>query len=305
MYKIIGGDGREYGPVSADQLRQWVAEGRANAQTRVQPEGSTEWVALGTVPEFAGTAGVVPPPAPAELATDLAARAYTLDLGGCIRRGWELVKTNLGLLLGVTVLTFLLIGAASAVPFVGGIIGIVVDGPLMAGLYLVFLKRLRGEEATVGNMFDGFRLAFGQCILGYLVPSLLAGLLILPGAICLGIGIVAHQHTEAAGFGLIGVGAVLLVLALPVAVYLSIGWLFTLPLIIDKRLDFWPAMKLSRAIVQRHWWSWFGLALLAGLISMLGVLLCCVGMLFTIPIALAALMYGYEDAFGSRAAATP
>jgi Domain of unknown function (DUF4190)/GYF domain 2 len=54
MYKIIGADGREYGPVTAEQLRRWIAEGRANAQTRVLAEGSLEWKPLGTLVEFAG-----------------------------------------------------------------------------------------------------------------------------------------------------------------------------------------------------------------------------------------------------------
>jgi hypothetical protein len=64
MFKIIGGDGKEYGPVSTDQLRQWVTDGRANAQTMVQAEGSTEWKPLGQFPEFAaaGAGGGVPPP---------------------------------------------------------------------------------------------------------------------------------------------------------------------------------------------------------------------------------------------------
>jgi hypothetical protein len=73
MFKIIGGDGRPYGPVSADQIRQWIAEGRANAQTLAQAEGSVEWKALGLFPEFASSATppVIPagtpptPPAPA------------------------------------------------------------------------------------------------------------------------------------------------------------------------------------------------------------------------------------------------
>lgn len=64
MYKIIGGDGHEYGPVSADDVRRWIAEGRANAQTRVLAEGSTEWQALGTLPEFA-TSTLPGPVAPA------------------------------------------------------------------------------------------------------------------------------------------------------------------------------------------------------------------------------------------------
>ena len=54
MYKIIGADGREYGPATAGQLRQWIAEGRANAQTQTLAPGAPEWKPLGALPEFAG-----------------------------------------------------------------------------------------------------------------------------------------------------------------------------------------------------------------------------------------------------------
>ena len=54
MYKIIGADGREYGPATAGQLRQWMAEGRANAQTPTLAPGAPEWKPLGALPEFAG-----------------------------------------------------------------------------------------------------------------------------------------------------------------------------------------------------------------------------------------------------------
>ena len=52
MYRIIGADGKEYGPISADQLRQWIREGRANAATPVHVEGSPEWKPLGSLAEF-------------------------------------------------------------------------------------------------------------------------------------------------------------------------------------------------------------------------------------------------------------
>lgn len=55
MYKIIGADGKEYGPITVEQLRQWIAEGRANTQTRVLLEGTTEWRPLGEIPELAAT----------------------------------------------------------------------------------------------------------------------------------------------------------------------------------------------------------------------------------------------------------
>jgi len=61
MYKILGADGKIYGPASAEQLRQWLAEGRANAQTQTLPEGAPEWKPLAALPEFAGHFA---PPAP-------------------------------------------------------------------------------------------------------------------------------------------------------------------------------------------------------------------------------------------------
>src|ERR1051325_5215052 len=70
-YRIVGADQKEYGPVSEDQLRQWIAEGRANAQTIVRFDDGP-WKPLSTFVEFASvlgttpaaTPGVMPPPPP-------------------------------------------------------------------------------------------------------------------------------------------------------------------------------------------------------------------------------------------------
>ena len=62
MHTIVGADGRHYGPVPDEKLRQWIAEGRANAQTQTLSEGAAEWKPLGTLPEFAGQfAPPIPP----------------------------------------------------------------------------------------------------------------------------------------------------------------------------------------------------------------------------------------------------
>ena len=58
MYKIIGADGREYGPVSGDQLRQWLTEGRVNADTQVLPEGGPDWKPLRALTEFTPVTGI-------------------------------------------------------------------------------------------------------------------------------------------------------------------------------------------------------------------------------------------------------
>ncbi len=65
MYKIIGADQKEYGPITAEQLRQWISEGRVNAQTRVQVGEAAEWKSMAEVPEFAALLPRPAPPLPA------------------------------------------------------------------------------------------------------------------------------------------------------------------------------------------------------------------------------------------------
>ncbi len=64
MYKIIGADQKEYGPITADQLRQWIVEGRINANTKVQAEGAGTWKCVSELPEFAASFPASAPSAP-------------------------------------------------------------------------------------------------------------------------------------------------------------------------------------------------------------------------------------------------
>lgn len=82
MFYIIGGDGKEYGPVGADQLRAWMRENRVTLQTQARRDGAETWAPLGAFPEFSpGAAGSTSPdfagaaPAPAGLPFDPAAPA--------------------------------------------------------------------------------------------------------------------------------------------------------------------------------------------------------------------------------------
>jgi hypothetical protein len=84
MYKIIGADGKEYGPVTADVLRQWLAQGRLNAQTKVLANGATEWKPLAALPEFglsAPSAPLTPPPVGVESQGAILDQVYGPALG--------------------------------------------------------------------------------------------------------------------------------------------------------------------------------------------------------------------------------
>jgi TM2 domain-containing membrane protein YozV len=62
MYKIIGTDGRPYGPVNAELIQRWLAENRVNAQTLIQIEGTTDWKPLASIPELGSGLKMAPPP---------------------------------------------------------------------------------------------------------------------------------------------------------------------------------------------------------------------------------------------------
>jgi hypothetical protein len=61
MYKIIGNDGKTYGPAAAEEIRAWIGQGRVENRTPVLPTGATEWTFLGLLPEFAPYFSSPPP----------------------------------------------------------------------------------------------------------------------------------------------------------------------------------------------------------------------------------------------------
>ena len=276
MYKIIGNDGQEYGPVTADQIRAWIAAGRANAQSKAQLEGSTDWKPLSDFPEFAEALNPKPAPsstggfgADAEsMASRILAQGYVVDAGSCLTRAWDKLMPDLWPIIGVTALIWIALSASHGV-----YVSILLTGPLLGGLNFYYLKKIRNQPAELADSFAGFSIAFVQLLLASLVSSLLMGigyaLCIIPG------------------------------------IYLTVAWIFALPLVIDKQLKFWDAMELSRKVVNLRWWSVAWLLLLCLLINIGGGLVCCVGVFFTLPLTGLAMMYAYEDVFGTNTAQSP
>ena len=80
MYRIIGADGREYGPVAADRMREWIAEGRVNAQTKALVEGTAVWKPLVEYLEFAPLLARLAPPLPAPLRISVTSTPRTNSL---------------------------------------------------------------------------------------------------------------------------------------------------------------------------------------------------------------------------------
>lgn len=126
MYKLIGTDGRQYGPASAEQIRHWLAENRVNAQTLLQAEGSTEWKPLGAFPEFYDAKTVPPTIAPPSSAiASRASNKIAAGICGILLGGLGIHKFILGYTgAGVTMLliTVLTCGLAGCVIHLIGLI---------------------------------------------------------------------------------------------------------------------------------------------------------------------------------------
>jgi hypothetical protein len=344
-YYIIGGDTKEYGPITADDLRLWIAEGRLSAQSLAKGEGDTAWRTLGSFPEFTDALNLPPPTiaplvsapgfSPVSASGDFLERDYELDIGGCVTRGWELMKGNFGTLFLSFLLAIVIVGGASAainglgsLALAGwlahspvlhqvfrlfcGAVTAPVTGPVMAGLYFLFIRASRGEAVNVGEVFTGFQRSFKDLFIGYLIVSLLIGVCMTPYTFVSDAKLLPiteqMQHASPADLqnlmpqfwaAIFATLPVLFICMIPVT-YLSVNLQFTLPLIIDQQMAFWPAMKASWKMVHKHWWQVFGLTIVVGLVSAAGIFGCCIGVLFTIPIGMAAMMIAYETIFCAR-----
>ena len=308
MFIIIGGDGKEYGPVSAEQVRAWIASGRANLSTKAKYVGTEDWHTLGEYTEFVGgpaAAASAPPPMaagpvdPKAFAADLIARAAPLDVFECLERAFKLWTGNFFPLVGVTLLVLLALIVSGAIPLVGLLSRLLLTGVFYGGLYYYYLGKYRGQPRTVGDAFGGFSMAFVPLMLANLitVAITLAVMVVCCApifAFIMQIAMQGAQHIQSfpsfSPLALIG-----FVVGFLVMLYLSISWIFTFILVIDQGLPPWAAMEVSRRVVSKQWFRVFFVMFLAGIIALLGLIGLFVGVFFTLPIVFAATVCAYES----------
>jgi hypothetical protein len=271
-------DGSPKGPVERSVVEALFREGKIQPDTLVWKEGTPDWVAAQSV--FASTGSTT--------AASSETGSGQIDLGGCIQEGWTAFKQHWILLVAGTAI-FLAISIFIQAPFslaqiflerVGGdaaavatvaviILGwgvsLVVSPPLNGGIFYFTLETLR-DRPRIESLFVGFKKEnWLQLVLGSLVILV---------------------------FILLG----LLLLIIP-GIYLAIAYYYTIPLIVDRKLGFWEAMELSRKTVHQQWVQVFALVLLTGFIAVVGVLLCCVGVLAALPLGYLIAMQGYRQLF--------
>jgi hypothetical protein len=216
----------------------------------------------------------------------------------CLRDGWQLIKEDYWLFLGITLVGSLL---GSAAPF-----GVLI-GPMLCGIYLCLLRRSAGQRVSFDMLFKGF---------DYFVQSLIATLILFVPVFALsglsvGVYLIGmftvlgvnqssspNQPPDPASMGIFaGVYVLLLMAAVLIGLVAHIFLQFTYLLIVDRGLSGVAALKLSMRAVWANFGGILGLWLLLLLLDFVGVLLCYIGAIFEVPLRFAILAVAYRQMF--------
>lgn len=186
---------------------------------------------------------------------------FMVDIGGWIRKAWEIFQKEPGYFIGLLILSQ---GIRIAVQMVGGQMGDFVGVfasiavavallPMQMGYAILARKIMRNEPYTFSDMFGGYKMT-GELIVVYLLYALL-----------------------------VVVGFVFLVLP---GIYLAIAFSWAPYLLLFYNKPATEALSLSRKMLHKPWWGMFGFLIVAGLLlNLAGLLVCLVGILVSLPVS--------------------
>jgi phage FluMu protein Com len=204
-----------------------------------------------------------------------------LDFSDVIGRTWQLLNRDMGPCIVAALVVFVLNFAVSVicglVPF-GGIVSTLFSIWINIGLALFFLKKARGQEAALGEVFNG-----GPYFLKVFVVSLLLGLVVFGIlAVCVGppvlIGLAISQEALvilAVMGGLVAVGVIWFVTLMFSQYYY---------LILDRNVDIIESLKMSQRLMEGNKFTLLLIGLVTGILGAVATLLTCgLGVFLVMP----------------------
>ena len=231
-------------------------------------------------------------------------RDNTPSLGRAFSEGWQAFAKYPGLAIGGYLLYAVINAIGQSIPFLNILFAIFIVPPLAGGLILLYLNIAKGNEPTIGNLFERFS-SIWQFIGANWLLALYVMLAYIPGAIIMAIGF-AIGAEEGAGIVLIVIGGIV---AVVVAIVILIRWAFIIFIIADGWNEgrIMPAFDRSAKITEGRrpavWWTLFVL----GLFGIVGVIGLIIGIFFTSAIAACAMAAYYlqlKEAYLSKTQGT-
>jgi uncharacterized membrane protein len=146
-----------------------------------------------------------------------------------------------------------------------GVVPVILQGAMIIGLHIMAIKKIQGRTPEFADVFKGFN---------YFVPGLVAALLI-------SVGVMAGM-----------------ILCIVPGLVIAAATMFSYLFIVDRNMDFWPAIQASHEVVKNDYVGFTIFFLALGVLQMVGALLCFVGLLITLPIMYCAITVAYKETVG-------
>jgi hypothetical protein len=216
-----------------------------------------------------------------------------IRVGEGISRGFSVLHSNIGVFILIALCFIGIsigISIASQIPCLGILIalanGFLLQPALTCGFYRACLKQHDGLQAEVGDLFAEFT-QWVDILLVSLLRTAIAMVVCLPGLVLLGISLAPvlvaafqNQQPPTPNIPLLVTGIVVMVVC---SVFAALAMMFMYPALVDRRAGCIDAMKTSWQLMTSNPIGAIGSVLLAGLFGLLGVLACCVGILYAMP----------------------
>jgi uncharacterized membrane protein len=213
----------------------------------------------------------------------------------CVKEAWALIKDQYWLFLGIVFVGML----------IGGAVPIVLLGPMMVGIYLCLLRRMRGEPVEFGNLFKGFDY-FAQGLIAALLQMIPIVVVIVPMYVIMFVFMIVmmprggRMDPDAGptfAFAFLGFYVIFILVIMTVAIAVHVFFQFAFPLIADRNLSGVDAVKLSIKAARANFGGLLGLTLLTVGMGILGVFACYVGAFLVMPISLTSYAVAYRRVF--------
>ncbi|MBN2411367.1 hypothetical protein JXQ31_06715 [candidate division KSB1 bacterium] len=186
-----------------------------------------------------------------------------INMSRWISKSWDIVFSDLGNFVLLTLIYVLIIAVVSTT-----VIGeILVIGPLTVGFFIAINKKIKGAKCEINDLAKGFQFfvsAFLSSVIVSFFISLGFILLIIPGII------------------------------------VSALYMFTPLFIAEQNMDFWAAMEASRKLAMKHLFDLTVFVFTLYIITLLGILVCGIGVLITIPLCITAIALAYDQLVGIK-----
>lgn len=210
----------------------------------------------------------------------------------CFSEAVELVKPQYWEILGVTLIGSVLMLVSCSL----------LTGPAMCGIFFAYFHMMRRERVSVDMALRGFDYV-GPAMLVFLVQFLIGLVVSAPGFV---LQIVADTASHSRGQGgpanpaaaALGLFAFMFRFGGGIVNWVAaILFSFAYQLIVDRQLGAGDAMKLSMDAAVKNVGGLIVLGILNMLVGLAGVMACCVGAIFVLPVTYGMMAIGYRQVF--------